>query len=48
MNARRVGGSAAHAVMVGGKIIRNDPVADNDHRVDGEAVHPTMILAIKN
>jgi len=38
----RVDGCAVHAVMVGADIIRpvNGTVAD--HRVDGEAVHPTL------
>jgi LysR family hydrogen peroxide-inducible transcriptional activator len=38
---RRVGGCAAHAVIVGCKIIVRDIGADNDHRVGGEPAHPT-------
>jgi hypothetical protein len=38
-----VDGSAVHAVMVGREIIRYEIEADNDHRVDGEPVHPTFI-----
>jgi hypothetical protein len=38
---RRVGGSAADAVMVGGEIIRRDNGADNNRRVGGQAAHPT-------
>jgi hypothetical protein len=36
-----VDGSAVHASIVGRKIIRRAIGTDNDHRVDGEAVHPT-------
>jgi len=37
-----VDGYAVHAVMVGSQIIPHEIGADNDHRVDGEAVHPTQ------
>ena len=40
--ARRVVGFAAHASFVDGKIIRYKIGADNDQRVDGKAVHPTI------
>jgi len=38
---RRVGGSAADAVMVGSEIIRHDIGADNNRRVGGKAANPT-------
>lgn len=40
---RRVDGYAVHAVMVGRQIIRCEIGTDNDHRVDGESVHPTDV-----
>jgi hypothetical protein len=36
-----VDGFPVHAVIVDSKIIRHESGADNDHRVDGSAVHPT-------
>ncbi|WP_137174396.1 hypothetical protein [Massilia sp. HP4] len=38
---RRVGSYAADAVIVGGKIIRNESGTDNHHRVGSEAANPT-------
>jgi len=38
---RSVGGFAAHAVIVSGKIIRLGIGADNTHRVGGKPAHPT-------
>jgi hypothetical protein len=36
-----VDGSAVHAVIVIGADVVPDDLAANDHRVDGEPVHPT-------
>jgi hypothetical protein len=38
-----VGGSAAHAVIRAGFDIAHEHDAANNHRVDGEAVHPSMM-----
>lgn len=38
----RVGSYAAHAVIASNEIIGPDIEADNDHRVDGIAAHPTL------